>query len=87
MSAYWISDTGVRYGISTEGDAATGDGKTLAALGLTASPLPIPSAILAQFAAGPTMSRADALLAQDSLQSAVVSVVAKSAPVAVKETS
>jgi len=56
---FWVSDTGVRYGI---------DGTdTAAALGLTAAPLPIPWSVLSQFAAGPTLSRADALLAHDTL--------------------
>ncbi|CAM4371868.1 Type VII secretion system protein eccB1 [Mycobacterium basiliense] len=69
-SLFWISDTGVRYGIDTESDGrsdAAGQGKTVAALGLQAPPLPIPWAILSLFAAGPTLSRADALLAHDSL--------------------
>jgi type VII secretion protein EccB len=56
---FWVSDTGVRYGVE--------DAKTAAALGLTGEPLPIPWSILSQFAAGPTLSRADALLAHDAL--------------------
>lgn len=59
----WLSDTGVRYGIDTEGD---GD-KTLGALGLTPPALPIPAAMLDLFATGPTLSRSDALTARDSL--------------------
>ena len=59
----WISDTGVRYGIDTE---AEGD-KTLEALGLHKPALTIPSSILDLFASGPSLSRADALLARDSL--------------------
>lgn len=59
----WISDTGVRYGIDTE---AEGD-KTLEALGLHKPALTIPSSILDLFASGPSLSRADALLAHDSL--------------------
>lgn len=61
-SHFWVSDTGVRYGIDTNGDD-----KTLAALGLTAPALPIPWSILTQFAAGPTLSRGDALTAHDAL--------------------
>lgn len=61
-SLFWVSDTGVRYGIDTEADD-----KTTAALGLTGPPLPIPWSVLAQFAAGPTLSRADAMLAHDAL--------------------
>ncbi|MGV0768879.1 type VII secretion protein EccB [Mycobacterium syngnathidarum] len=63
-SHFWVSDTGVRYGIDTNGDD-----KTLAALGLTAPALPIPWSILTQFAAGPTLSRGDALTAHDALSS------------------
>jgi type VII secretion protein EccB len=44
---FWLSDTGVRYGLDTE------DGqKTIAALGLTPPPLPIPWSMLSQFAQG-----------------------------------
>jgi hypothetical protein len=56
---FWVSDTGVRFGVEGE--------DTAAALGLQAAPLPIPWAVLSQFAAGPTLSRTDALLAHDSL--------------------
>ncbi len=59
---FWLSDTGVRYGLDTEGEQ-----KTIAALGLTPPPLPIPWSMLSQFAQGPTLSRADALLAHDGL--------------------
>ncbi|QZT60731.1 type VII secretion protein EccB [Mycolicibacterium austroafricanum] len=62
-SLFWISDTGVRYGIDTGSD----DADVVAALGLTTAPLPIPSSVLSQFAVGPTLSRTDALLAHDSL--------------------
>ncbi|MGB8402804.1 MAG: type VII secretion protein EccB, partial [Mycobacterium sp.] len=70
LSTYWISDTGVRYGVATEGDALTGDKKTLAALAITSVPLPIPWSMLSQFAPGPTLSRNDALLAHDTLTTA-----------------
>lgn len=65
-SLFWVSDTGVRYGIDT-GDSPADD--TVAALGLTGPPLPVPWSVLAQFAAGPTLSRSDALLAHDALPS------------------
>lgn len=61
-SLFWVSDTGVRYGIDT-----SGDDKTVAALGLDAPAVPIPWSILTQFAAGPTLSRGDALIAHDAL--------------------
>ena len=63
-SLFWVSDTGVRYGIDTEGDRGR---KTVEALGLQSPPLPIPWSILSLFAPGPTLSRADALLAHDGL--------------------
>ncbi|MGV0743717.1 type VII secretion protein EccB [Mycolicibacterium sp. XJ870] len=61
-SLFWVSDTGVRYGIDT-----AGDDKVVAALGLTSPALPIPWSMLTQFAAGPTLSRGDALVAHDAL--------------------
>jgi type VII secretion protein EccB len=63
-SLFWISDTGVRYGIDTESD---GHGKTLEALGLKEPAVPVPWSMLTLFATGPTLSRADALLAHDGL--------------------
>ncbi|ORU97936.1 type VII secretion protein EccB [Mycobacterium bohemicum] len=68
-SLFWVSDTGVRYGIDDEGEntGAGQRGKTVAALGLTGNPVPIPWSVLALFADGPTLSRADALLAHDGL--------------------
>lgn len=69
-SLFWVSDTGVRYGIDNESDGrsgATGRSKTVEALGLAAPPLGIPWSILSLFAPGPTLSRADALLAHDGL--------------------
>ena len=58
---FWISDTGVRYGVNTE------DGDAVAALGLSEPALTIPWSVLSQFALGPTLSRSDALLAHDGL--------------------
>jgi hypothetical protein len=71
-SLFWVSDAGVRYGVDTEAEntpGAAGHSKTVEALGLTAPPVPIPWSILSLFASGPTLSRADALLAHDSLPS------------------
>jgi type VII secretion protein EccB len=67
---FWVSDTGVRYGIDNEADSASGaagHGKTVEALGLSAPAIPIPWSMLSLFANGPTLSRADALLAHDGL--------------------
>ncbi|MGN6336350.1 type VII secretion protein EccB [Mycobacterium sp.] len=67
-SLFWVSDTGVRYGIDNEAEhSAAGHGKTVEALGLNGSPVPIPWSVLSLFANGPTLSRADALLAHDGL--------------------
>jgi type VII secretion protein EccB len=67
-SLFWVSDTGVRYGIDNEAEhSATGHGKTVEALGLSGSPVPVPWSVLSLFANGPTLSRADALLAHDGL--------------------
>ncbi|MGB8387168.1 type VII secretion protein EccB [Mycobacterium sp.] len=66
-SLFWVSDTGVRYGIDNEAGGATGHGKTVEALGLSWPPVPIPWSVLSLFASGPTLSRADALLAHDGL--------------------
>jgi type VII secretion protein EccB len=69
-SLFWVSDTGVRYGIDNEaenGSGAAGHGKTVEALGLSGPPVPIPWSMLSLFASGPTLSRADALLAHDGL--------------------
>jgi type VII secretion protein EccB len=63
-SLFWVSDTGVRYGIDTEAD---GHGKTIEALGLKEPAVPAPWSMLSLFATGPTLSRADALLAHDGL--------------------
>jgi hypothetical protein len=65
-SLFWVSDTGVRYGIDNEGESGE-HGKTVEALGLTEPPIAIPWSMLSLFATGPTLSRADALLAHDGL--------------------
>lgn len=68
-SLFWISDTGVRYGLDTESDGprTSGQPKTIAALGLSDPALPIPWSVLSLLAPGPALSRADALLAHDGL--------------------
>ncbi len=68
-SLFWISDTGVRYGIDNEAarGGVTGSAKTAEALGLSSPSTPIPWSILSLYAPGPTLSRADALLAHDGL--------------------
>lgn len=58
---FWISDTGIRYGI----EAANQDEmtKTVAALGLTGPSIPAPWSVLTLFTPGPALSKADALSA------------------------
>lgn len=64
-SLFWVADTGVRYGIDNEDTA--GHNKTVEALGLNPPPTAIPWSMLSLFAPGPTLSRADALIAHDGL--------------------
>lgn len=59
---WWLSDAGVRYGLVSGG----GDNPAAAALGLS-SPLPVPWPVLAGLAAGPQLSKTDALVAHDTL--------------------
>jgi len=68
-SLFWISDTGVRFGIDNEANqgGVNGPAKTVEVLGLNPPPTPIPWSVLSLFAPGPTLSRADALLAHDGL--------------------
>jgi type VII secretion protein EccB len=67
-SLFWVSDTGVRYGIDNEAEnSAAGRGKTVEALGLAEPAVPVPWSVLSLFASGPALSRADALLAHDGL--------------------
>ena len=67
-SLFWVSDTGVRFGLDTETDTAVGgQPKTVSALGLQQPALPIPWAVLSLLAPGPALSRGDALLAHDGL--------------------
>ena len=60
-SVFWVSDLGVRYGMEAQGQGETAS--PAEALGMTAEPLPIPWAVLSLFAPGPTLSKADALVA------------------------
>lgn len=59
-SVFWVSDLGVRYGVEAEQHQPVNAAE---ALGMTAEPLPIPWAVLSLFAPGPTLSKADALVA------------------------
>ncbi|WP_167107500.1 type VII secretion protein EccB [Mycobacterium sp. DL592] len=65
---FWISDTGVRYGIGT--DPSTTE-KTVAALGLTQPPIPMPWPVLSLLAPGPALSQSDALVVYDAVRPAL----------------
>lgn len=65
-SLFWISDTGVRYGIGDDRKSAE---KAVNALGLARPPLPIPWSALTLFAPGPALSQSDALVAYDAVRS------------------
>lgn len=59
-SLWWLSHSGVRYGVDNSRDART-------ALGLTSTPSPAPWVALRLLAPGPTLSKADALVRHDTL--------------------
>src|SRR5690606_35443794 len=56
---YWISDSGVRYGIDVDSANESDVRQTLSALALRA-PVPAPWSIVSLFAVGPTPSQAAA---------------------------
>lgn len=59
-SLWWLSNSGVRFGVDNTRDART-------ALGLTGQPSPAPWVALRLLAPGPTLSRVDALVRHDTL--------------------
>jgi type VII secretion protein EccB len=59
-SLWWLSSSGVRFGVDNSRDART-------ALGLTSQPSPAPWVALRLLAPGPALSRADALVRHDTL--------------------
>ncbi len=59
-SLWWLTDSGVRFGVDNNRDAR-------AALGLTSNPSPAPWVALRLLAPGPTLSKADALVRHDTL--------------------
>ncbi|WP_405498983.1 type VII secretion protein EccB [Nocardia sp. NBC_00511] len=62
---FWISDSGVRYGIEANLGNASAD-PTLTALGLR-DPIPAPWNIVSLFAVGPTLSQKDAFVQHDGI--------------------
>jgi type VII secretion protein EccB len=59
-SLWWLTNSGVRFGVDNARDART-------ALGLTKEPSPAPWVALRLLAPGPTLSRADAMVRHDTL--------------------
>jgi type VII secretion protein EccB len=59
-SLWWLSSSGVRFGVDNSRDARS-------ALGLTSEPSPAPWVALRLLAPGPDLSRADALVRHDTL--------------------
>ena len=59
-SLWWLTSSGVRFGVDNSRDAR-------AALGLTSQPSPAPWVALRLLAPGPALSRADALVRHDTL--------------------
>jgi ESX secretion system ATPase EccB len=59
-SLWWLSNSGVRFGVDNTRDVRT-------ALGLTGQPSPAPWVALRLLAPGPTLSRADAMVRHDTL--------------------
>jgi type VII secretion protein EccB len=59
-SLWWLSNSGVRFGVDNTRDVRT-------ALGLTSEPSPAPWVALRLLAPGPTLSRADAMVRHDTL--------------------
>lgn len=73
-SLWWVSDSGVRYGIEARGD------QTLQALGI-GSPVPAPWSIVSLFAPGATLSQRDARVQHDGIPpNPTVAELAKSTP-------
>lgn len=59
-SLWWLTNSGVRFGVDNNRDARS-------ALGLTSDPSPAPWVALRLLAPGPTLSKADALVRHDTL--------------------
>ncbi|NUS94568.1 MAG: type VII secretion protein EccB, partial [Nocardia sp.] len=64
-SLYWISDSGVRYGIDMN-ESGSGGKATLTALGLR-EPVTAPWSIVSLFAVGPPLSVGDAMIQHDGI--------------------
>ncbi|WP_245670768.1 type VII secretion protein EccB [Nocardia flavorosea] len=65
-SLYWISDSGVRYGLAVVGGRQASSDQTLRALGLR-QPVTAPWSVVSLFAVGPPLSVQDALIQHDGI--------------------
>ncbi|KAA8881910.1 type VII secretion protein EccB [Nocardia colli] len=65
-SLFWISDSGVRYGIDIDRSANSGIDPTLSALALR-TPVLAPWSVVSLFATGPTLSQRDARIQHDGM--------------------
>lgn len=65
-SLYWISDSGVRYGVATKYGPQANQDQTLRALGFR-QPVPAPWTVVSLFAVGPPLSVQDALIQHDGI--------------------
>jgi type VII secretion protein EccB len=65
-SLWWVSDSGIRYGIDAHPQDDNGNDPTLQALQL-GSPVPAPWSIVSLFAPGPTLSQRDARVQHDGI--------------------
>lgn len=67
-SLWWVDDSGVRFGIETQGDNET---RTRDSLGATGDAVPAPWAVIRWLPAGPTLSHSAAMTQHDVLLSDV----------------
>ncbi|MDO3648210.1 type VII secretion protein EccB [Nocardia mangyaensis] len=65
-SLWWVSDSGVRYGLALEAGRDPSADPTLRSLNL-GSPVPAPWSIVSLFAVGPTLSQVDARIQHDGI--------------------
>ena len=65
-SLFWISSSGIRYGVQTDNENVGGTDPTLTALALH-DPIIAPWNIVSLFAAGPTLSQQDARIEHDGV--------------------
>lgn len=65
-SLYWISDSGVRYGVAVKSGQDAASDQTLRALGLR-QPVPAPWSVVSLFAVGPALSVEDARIQHDGI--------------------